>query len=328
MTMFRLGCAVLLMSALSANVIAGKKELKRVDQFPSGEQTSALIGSFLAGLSDWNREEHTFDSPFSRVWAAAKVVAYELNTSGGQPVTGTDEVAGRIHVGRVSQDQFLGMGPGTWVDEMSIELKRESDSTTTVMVLRKVVQKEMLGDRKIKTQKSNGKVERYILTRISDVLAGRDDATGKAPTSGGPAGNYVSSRSASDFILLKQDGTCFAQQAGFSRPCRYEINGSEILLTYQGGVQDRMSIEAGTLKDPAGTLWQKPGSAPPSGGAPALTLTNDDISKMAAARLPDGVMVSRIKESPCRFDLTPDALIKLKAAGVSDTVLEAMTGKR
>jgi hypothetical protein len=48
---------------------------------------------------------------------------------------------------------------------------------------------------------------------------------------------------------------------------------------------------------------------------------------MAAAKLPDSVILSRMKDSETRFDLSTDALIKLKAAGVSDAVLEAMTQK-
>lgn len=54
------------------------------------------------------------------------------------------------------------------------------------------------------------------------------------------------------------------------------------------------------------------------------TLTNDDVIKMAQAKLPDGVIVAKIKASPCKFDTSPDTLIKLKQAGISDTVMQAM----
>lgn len=55
------------------------------------------------------------------------------------------------------------------------------------------------------------------------------------------------------------------------------------------------------------------------------TLTNADIIKMAQAKLGDAVITSEIKHSKCDFDTSPNALIKLKQAGVSDRVLEAMT---
>jgi len=56
----------------------------------------------------------------------------------------------------------------------------------------------------------------------------------------------------------------------------------------------------------------------------AAPLTNDDVIKMVQAKLPDGVIVAKIKSSPCKFDTSLDALIKLKQAGISDAVMQAM----
>jgi len=53
-------------------------------------------------------------------------------------------------------------------------------------------------------------------------------------------------------------------------------------------------------------------------------LTNDDIVSFVRAGLSDAVIVSVIQESPTRFDLGPETLIKLREAGVSNTVIEAM----
>jgi hypothetical protein len=63
-----------------------------------------------------------------------------------------------------------------------------------------------------------------------------------------------------------------------------------------------------------------------SGGQAAGTapLTNDDVIRMVQAKLPDAVVVAKIKSSPCKFDTSADTLIKLKSAGVSDAVLQAM----
>ncbi|HEV2352240.1 MAG TPA: hypothetical protein VG028_20595 [Terriglobia bacterium] len=55
-------------------------------------------------------------------------------------------------------------------------------------------------------------------------------------------------------------------------------------------------------------------------------LTNDDVIKMVQAKLPDGVIVAKIKSSACGFDTGTDALIKLKQEGVSEPVLAAMAG--
>src|SRR5271157_3258667 len=56
----------------------------------------------------------------------------------------------------------------------------------------------------------------------------------------------------------------------------------------------------------------------------AAPLTNDDVIKMVQAKLPDGVIVAKIKSSPCKFDTSLDALIKLRQAGISDAVMQAM----
>lgn len=57
--------------------------------------------------------------------------------------------------------------------------------------------------------------------------------------------------------------------------------------------------------------------------APRL-LTNDDVIKMVNAGLPEGTIVSAIQASPTNFDISVDALISLKNAGVSQPVMDAM----
>ncbi len=57
---------------------------------------------------------------------------------------------------------------------------------------------------------------------------------------------------------------------------------------------------------------------------PSQGLTNDDILKLAKAGLPDSVVIAKIKSSNCEFDTSADALIKLKGAGVSGPVLQAV----
>jgi hypothetical protein len=68
------------------------------------------------------------------------------------------------------------------------------------------------------------------------------------------------------------------------------------------------------------------GSAQPESPVPsaAQALTNDDVLKMVQAQLPDSVIVAKIKSSHCQFDTSPDALISLKQARGSETVLKAI----
>lgn len=56
-------------------------------------------------------------------------------------------------------------------------------------------------------------------------------------------------------------------------------------------------------------------------------LTNESILTMVRAGLPEGVIVAKIRSSQTRFDLSTDALIKLKQAGVPDRALETMASQ-
>lgn len=55
-------------------------------------------------------------------------------------------------------------------------------------------------------------------------------------------------------------------------------------------------------------------------------LTNETIITLSKAGLSDEALVSLIKRSRTNFDLSPDSLVNLKQAGVSNTIIEAMLG--
>jgi hypothetical protein len=63
--------------------------------------------------------------------------------------------------------------------------------------------------------------------------------------------------------------------------------------------------------------------APPNQTAPQA-LNNSDILKMSEVKLADAIIISKIHASACNFDTSTDALLKLKAAGISDSVLQAI----
>lgn len=54
------------------------------------------------------------------------------------------------------------------------------------------------------------------------------------------------------------------------------------------------------------------------------TLTNDDIISLTRAGLSSSVVIGKIRSSKSNFDLSTDALIKLKGAGVGDDIVGAM----
>lgn len=53
-------------------------------------------------------------------------------------------------------------------------------------------------------------------------------------------------------------------------------------------------------------------------------VTNDDIIRMAKAGLSDDILIQAIQTKPGHYDTSPDDLIALKTAGVSDRVISAM----
>jgi len=56
-------------------------------------------------------------------------------------------------------------------------------------------------------------------------------------------------------------------------------------------------------------------------------MTNEDVLRMAQAKLDEQVIIGKIQSSPCAFDTSVDALLKLKSQGVSDGVVRAMIAR-
>lgn len=54
------------------------------------------------------------------------------------------------------------------------------------------------------------------------------------------------------------------------------------------------------------------------------TMTNDEVISLAKAGLNPSIIVNKIKTSKSNFDLSTDALIRLKKAGISDDIVTAM----
>jgi hypothetical protein len=72
---------------------------------------------------------------------------------------------------------------------------------------------------------------------------------------------------------------------------------------------------------------QTPGTAPPAKSAEPALMNNDAVLRMHRAGLSDELILQTIAAQPGRYDTTPDNLIALKQAGLSEEVLSAMTNK-
>ena len=145
----------------------------RIDKYPDGEQTSILIGGLMSGLKDANTEAIIFPAPVEKVWPAVKAAAAKFAKVGGRSVVGIDEDNNRVQSGRIAGDSLIGSGTFAWLDEFVMEATSLADSTTRVSVTRKVVENEINSStlkKTWKTQWSNGKIERWLLTQVWDAL--------------------------------------------------------------------------------------------------------------------------------------------------------------
>ena len=70
-------------------------------------------------------------------------------------------------------------------------------------------------------------------------------------------------------------------------------------------------------KTPAKTATK---SAAPTDAA----LTNRDVIRLVQAKISEDLIVAKIRQSKTRFDTSVDALVALKAAGVTDSLLNEM----
>ncbi|HWQ32789.1 MAG TPA: hypothetical protein VNQ79_08035 [Blastocatellia bacterium] len=69
---------------------------------------------------------------------------------------------------------------------------------------------------------------------------------------------------------------------------------------------------------------QRRGPARPQTKPKPAALTNQDVIKLAQAKLSDDLIIAKIRQSKTNFDLSTDGLLQLKNAGVSDRVLKVM----
>ena len=90
-------------------------------------------------------------------------------------------------------------------------------------------------------------------------------------------------------------------------------------------VEDTIGEVLAIYTPPAEAPPTAPTEQPPAVGATAgQALTNDDIIKLVQIKLGDSLIITKIRSSACAFDTSVDGLTRLKQAGVSDAVLQAM----
>lgn len=140
------------------------------------------------------------------------------------------------------------------------------------------------------------------------------------PSDASVPGKYIRKDKTSDSIELKPDGTFFLQFNGKGYEGNYNVQADTITGQVSNGSPFKAHVSGNSLTFSEGNVYDK--QTEPQKATAQLTV--DQVIQMVAAKLPDDVIIATIRKSGSKFDLTPDALIKLKTAGVSDAVLRVM----
>ena len=83
------------------------------------------------------------------------------------------------------------------------------------------------------------------------------------------------------------------------------------------------SLSPNGKSDPSGPKKStSPSSAVATPQKPSLTI--EDVMKMVEAKVPESIIVAKVKKNETPFDLNPDQLIALKKAGGSDDMIEVL----
>jgi len=119
-----------------------------------------------------------------------------------------------------------------------------------------------------------------------------------------------------------------AQPSSYKSDVIFEFPKGSLATTSVPDVEDTIAkvfaLDTATTEAQPAQGEPQPEQPAPAQAVPAQGLTNDDIIKMVQVKLADSVIIAKIKSSACAFDTSVDGLTKLKQAGVSDAVLQAM----
>lgn len=162
-----------------------------------------------------------------------------------------------------------------------------------------------------------------VATERAPNQSGQSDAPGGTDGAAPMIGKYRGQPKASNRIELRSDGTFAVLQNGYNIVGTFAAQADTITLTPSRGREKPRAVFNGRtlrfLSD--GSVYEKEGQPTKA----SVVVTVDQVIQMATAKLAEDIILATIRKSSAPFDLSPDALIKLKTAGVSDAVIRAMS---
>ena len=146
------------------------------------------------------------------------------------------------------------------------------------------------------------------------------------------SGAYVNRANSSEVLHLNPDGTFALTEEGRDYTGTWKIKATVLTLTIGARRVKASVVGPETFVDAQNKFWvkQKPLSATSTmqnaARAASPAFTNADVIQLAKAGMPDEVIIQKIRTCNCQLDTSTQALIQLRQAGVSSTVMTAMMG--
>ncbi|MFN0278936.1 MAG: hypothetical protein ACKVRN_10070 [Pyrinomonadaceae bacterium] len=273
------------------------------------------------------QEESKQNATFESALRAAKGNQFYFGIKNAEPAmfTATEvsnsSKAGGLITGKIITTVVL----SATVSNNELAALRESLTHKQIDAVRVVLAGDLRIEKPVNDKTGKKMMEKFVCFYQSLDKKGTDlSAVGLQPvppSDGSIPGKYIRKDKSSDYIELKPDGTFSLQQGGKGYEGNYNVKADTVTVQVSNAPASNLNIIGNTIVEPDGTVWEK--QAEPQKVAAQLTI--DQIIQMVAAKLPDDIIIMTIQKSSSKFDLTPEALIRLKTAGVSDAVIRAMT---
>jgi hypothetical protein len=309
---------------------------------------TATIGRYgslnAVNLQIQKREESATNAQFESAYRAAVGKPFYFGFKNGDPLAFVVTEVG--NEAKVQQGLFAAKGVTTVIlsavlQDAELATLRDALTTRQIDAIRMVLAGDLRIEKSVNDKNGKKMMEKFscfyqsldkrgidLSTPGSKTQAGQsasvaDNGVPPRDYAGSAAGKYVSKRKSTDFLDLSRDGMFTLSHDGKSIGGSYKVQGDTLILTFQQNRNQtaQFRLSGDSIVDPDGTVWEKQGE--PQRAATQLTI--DQIIQMVAAKLPDDIIITSIQKSSSKFELTPEALIKLKTAGVSDAVIRAMT---
>ncbi len=180
----------------------------------------------------------------------------------------------------------------------------------------------------VAAEKVTGQAEKWVIKNINPSPIN--------PTSIGPwpAGFYVRKGKPNDYVELTPSGTFFLRQWLTNKEGTYRVSGDTLNLA-AGGWKNSPKISQEAITENNGDVWTRAPEGPSKGADPAKEsqagpgeVSVDKIIEMVRAKISDDMIILSIRQSNSHFTLTPDVMLRLKSAGVSDTVIKVMASTK